>query len=1341
MDGRRLSEGAVKPKGVVRTTATVKEFVPSPVYKKSRVDVARSETFLDFDEWGVRLVARDDGVAYRFESKKPGRIRVDGETAGVTVPDGAARCWLNFTRDFGLEETVPEAMRVRDGATEESGPRRMVYLPLVYEAEGKTVAVTESDVCDYPVWNLVKGKGSSAFDALFAPWPKATHHVAEGASRKDRIVCEKGGRWVKADAFAPWLVETDGTRTFPWRVFILADEPAKLCEADIVWALAKPVAEGHDFSWVKPGKVAWDWWNAFDNKGDPDGCTTATYERFVDFAAWHGVEYVILDEGWSEKLDIWRFSQNVDVPHLIDYAKERGVGIILWMAWAQIVGDEARVAEHFAKLGAKGFKVDFMDRGDADCERFYWRFAEECRKNRMLVDYHGAHRPTGLSRAYPNVLNYEAVHGLEQMKWYDGSYDFMANDVRAFFLRMTAGPLDYTPGAMDNYPLGRYKGTNDNPGSLGTRARQMAMMVLYEAPLQMLCDAPTKYEKNTDCFAFMANVPTVWADTVAIGGTPDTFAAVARQARDGAWYAAAISDAEERDGSFDLSFLGDGEWTAEVFIDAPDADREPTHYVHETKTVRAGDALAFHLAPGGGCAARFSRMRRASGADCEALVSALLGRMTLEEKVGQLSFSALFDKPDFDETEVREAVRRGEVSGVIWGTAANPAKRNALQRLAVEGTRLGIPLIFARDNIHGAHLTFPIAPALAGAFEPELFERAQAVAARETRAEGVEWVFAPMCDTARDPRWGRVQETCGEDPYLNALCCAAQVRGLQGAKGGLSSMERVVSCPKHFVGYSAVTGGRDYQDSEVSEWQLRNLHLVPFRAAMKEAGAMTVMSAFNSLDGLPAVVNRRALTDILRGEWNFSGLVASDWGSIRELPAWGVAKDEGDAAAMALRAGNDLDLVGCVFISNLVAAVARGDVREVDVDRAVARVLRVKFAAGLFDNPYVDETLMDRVWAASRAENAAIARECVRKSAVLLKNEGDALPLDAGRLKCVALIGPFADDGNEMLGAWNGRGEPSTVVTLASALKDAMPGAVVEVVKGCDAGDGSATRTLEDGTVVADPHAADFVGLDIDRAVRAARDADVVVFTIGETKGLTGENQSRATLCATGRQQELFDAVAASGKPVIALVFAGRPLALNEVYDNAAAVLYCWQPGSEAGNGLVDLLLGRESPSARLTMGIPWSVGEVPCFYNRTASGRKNALDGYYVDVPKRTCRYPFGYGLTYSRFAYSDAVVDGDVVRATVKNVGDREAVETVQFYVRQLACREGWRPVRELRGFRRVTLKPGEAAEVSFRLTDDVLGYTRRDGRRVCDKGEYRLWIASDSNVDGEEGVVYEH
>jgi alpha-glucosidase len=564
------------------------------VYKKAEIDLTGKWIFADYGDWGVRLVARNDGVGYRFETKKNGKVKVVGETASLVLPDPGARCWVNFTNRFGCEETVPQALAGKDITTDGKG-RLAIYLPFVYTTGGKTIAVTESDVYDYPIWNLTRGvkNDKAEFAALFDRWP---------------MKVKKGGRHIKVEERSDYLVETDGTRTYPWRTFVLTDEPVALCEADIVRALARPAATGHDFAWVKPGKVAWDWWNAFDNKGTAKGCTTATYLRFIDFAAKTGVEYVILDEGWSENLNIWKYHPNVDVPKIIEYGKKKGVGIILWLAWAQAYGQEARVASHFAKIGAKGFKVDFMDRGDADCERFLWKFAEESRKCKMLVDYHGVHRPTGLSRAYPNVVNYEGIHGLEQTKWFRRNYDFMANDVRAFFLRMTAGPMDYTPGAMDNYPVNAYKGTGINPGSMGTRCRQMAMMSMYEAPLQMLCDSPTKYERNMESFTFMAGTPVVWTATVGLGGTPDTYAAIARRSTDGAWYASAISNADARRVTVETAkFLEPGEWKAEIFRDAPDADKEPVKYVHETKKVTAGDKLTFDMAPGGGFIVKFTK--------------------------------------------------------------------------------------------------------------------------------------------------------------------------------------------------------------------------------------------------------------------------------------------------------------------------------------------------------------------------------------------------------------------------------------------------------------------------------------------------------------------------------------------------------------------------------------------------------------------------------------------------------------------------------------------------------------------------------------------------------------
>ena len=610
--GQRFAREAEEVSPVVSTGRVMGKFFPK-VYKKAKVFESGYETNVDFGKWGVRLMARDDGVAYRFETRLPGRIRVVGERAGFTVPSHTSTCWVHFTGRFGCEEARCETLAAHDVKTD-SDNRKVVYSPFVYRAGQATVAVLDSDVWDYPVRYFDEEEspyGGVAFKSVFPGWPRRSHHSAGGTN-----VLERGGRWIKVDKHADWLVETEGTRTFPWRAFALADGPSGLFGNDIAYALARPADPSHDFSWVKPGKVAWDWWNAFDNKGDPEGCTTETYMRFIDFAAGNGIEYVIMDEGWSEKLDIWKFHPRVDVPKVIDYANSRGVGIILWLAWAQACGDEERVAEHFSKLGAKGFKVDFMDRGDAEAERFLWNFAEASRRHRMVVDYHGVHRPTGLSRAYPNVLNYEGVHGLECMKWNAGDRGFLENDVKICFTRMTAGPMDYTPGAMDNYRVGTYpsaaslpggrRRTYVHPGSVGTRCRQMAMMALYDAPLQMLCDAPGKYERNQECLAFMVATPTVWDDTRGLGGSPDSHAVVARRKGDD-WYVAGITNGDARYFTIDTSFMDEGQWNLEIFKDAPAADANPSAYVHARLGIKAGECIVVRMAPGGGFIARFSR--------------------------------------------------------------------------------------------------------------------------------------------------------------------------------------------------------------------------------------------------------------------------------------------------------------------------------------------------------------------------------------------------------------------------------------------------------------------------------------------------------------------------------------------------------------------------------------------------------------------------------------------------------------------------------------------------------------------------------------------------------------
>ena len=589
VDGRRIAEADATEPTV--TTGKRSGVADAPVYKKSKVDLSANETFADFGKWGVRLVARNDGVAYRFETKMSGKIKVESEKADLRAPAADARCWGMQTRWFGCEESVPFSGKWNGIDLS----RTMLYLPFAYEAGGKYVLVAESDVCSYPIWNF----GSRADDTLHAKFA--------GAPKRTR----KGGAGISVLEHENFLAETDGTRTFPWRVFVLADAPVKFCEADILWALAPAQEKGADFSWVRPGKVAWDWWNGFDNGRK---CDTKGYERFVDFAAAHGLEYVVLDwYGYELRFgfDIWKPCPTVDVDHLVKYAKERGVELWHWMAFHQVYGAEERVAAHFAKQGIKGFKVDFLDRGDADVTAFEEKFAAACAKNRMHVEYHGAYRPTGLQRRYPNVLNYEGIHGQEWMLpgLYRGDErGTIFSDVAACYLRMSAGPMDFTPGSMLNHGIGSgFRSSRNAPGTLGTRCRQMAQVALYEAPLQMLCDAPTNYKKNMECFSFMAKIPTVWKNVVGLAGTPDTMFVAARETRDGAWYAGGINTMEARDVVLNTSFLCGSEWTAEIFRDAGDAKEDAQKYMHETRRIKTGEKLPFHMAPGGGFVIRLSK--------------------------------------------------------------------------------------------------------------------------------------------------------------------------------------------------------------------------------------------------------------------------------------------------------------------------------------------------------------------------------------------------------------------------------------------------------------------------------------------------------------------------------------------------------------------------------------------------------------------------------------------------------------------------------------------------------------------------------------------------------------
>jgi beta-glucosidase len=720
---------------------------------------------------------------------------------------------------------------------------------------------------------------------------------------------------------------------------------------------------------------------------------------------------------------------------------------------------------------------------------------------------------------------------------------------------------------------------------------------------------------------------------------------------------------------------------------------------------------------------------RDSSLSVEARVEDLLAQMTPKEKLGQLNQAWVWKK---DPTPPIEALCRriadGELGSVI---ATGAGLHNRFQR-AARDSRLGIPVLVGYDIIHGGRTIFPISLALACSFDPDLFRRAQETAACEARADCVDWTFAPMCDLARDARWGRVSETCGEDPFLASLCAEAQVRGFQGDDPAGDG--RIAACLKHFVGYSASVGGRDYDDTEITEWTLRNQHLPAFRAGI-EAGALTVMSAFNAIGGIPSVANRHTLTEILRGEWGFPGFVVSDMNAVLRQIEWGTAADEAEAARQALAAGNEMDMVCETYARTLQRELEAGRLPTVVLDEAVRRILRVKLRLGLFERPSPPEAV--EIIADPAAE--ALAYECAVRSVVLVKNDG-ILPLAASPGR-IALIGPFGDDAREQVGSWDNYNAGDGAVTLAAALRERW-GDAVTVTKGCAACPGPATRTRQDGVVEAVDTAQDDEEFSIGAAVESARSADVVVLALGEPSGWSGECATRANLGLTGQQQALFDAVAATGKPIVLILTCGRPLAVPKALARVQAVLFAWQLGRMAGPALLDLLAGDIAPTGRLSISIPRDAGQCPVFYNRMRSG--NPGSRHYKDM-SADAQFWFGYGLTYTTFAYDPVVIEpasaNGLASATcgIRNKGARVGEELAQLYVRHLACSVAARPEQELRGFVRVRLAPGERRTVRFALTDEVLGFVDLCGRWRVEPGDYRIWIAPHAQT-GDAGT-YRH
>lgn len=707
--------------------------------------------------------------------------------------------------------------------------------------------------------------------------------------------------------------------------------------------------------------------------------------------------------------------------------------------------------------------------------------------------------------------------------------------------------------------------------------------------------------------------------------------------------------------------------------------------------------------------------------EIENKVETLLHKMTLEEKLGQMNQLSPWN---FEELAAR--VRKGEVGSIL--NVVNPEEVNKIQKIAVEESRLGIPLIVSRDVIHGYKTIFPIPLGQAATFNPEVVKEGARVVAIEASADGIRWTFAPMIDVARDPRWGRIAESCGEDPYLNAVMGTAMIKGYQG--DSLNGPTAIAACAKHFVAYGAAEGGRDYNSTFIPERVLRNVYLPPFKAAA-DAGCATFMTSFNDNDGVPSTANSFVLKDVLRKEWKYDGMVVTDWASALEMVNHGFCTDGKDAAEKSVNAGVDMEMVSETFIQNLKQSIAENKVSIETIDNAVRNILRLKFRLGLFDNPYV-VTPQTVKYAEKHLQTAKTAAE---QSVILLKNENQTLPF-TDKIKTLAIIGPMADAPYEQMGTWVFDGEKEHTQTPLAAIKE-MYGNKVKVIfeKGLD-------------------YSRDKNTTGIARAVNAARQADAVVVFVGEESILSGEAHSLANLNLQGAQSQLIKELAATGKPVVTVVMAGRQLVIADEVKVSDAVLYSFHPGTMGGPAIADILFGKVNPSGKTPVTFPRMSGQVPIYYAQHKTGRPaNPTEMLIDEIPVEAgqtsvgCRsfyldagnsplFPFGYGLSYTTFEYSNLSLASDKLTAqdtlsisfTLKNTGKYDGTEVVQLYV-QDKVGSVTRPVKELKRFQRVTLKAGESTQVSLNLPVSELAFWGYDMNYTVEPGDFTLWVGTNS------------
>jgi beta-glucosidase len=714
--------------------------------------------------------------------------------------------------------------------------------------------------------------------------------------------------------------------------------------------------------------------------------------------------------------------------------------------------------------------------------------------------------------------------------------------------------------------------------------------------------------------------------------------------------------------------------------------------------------------------------------------------MTLEEKVAQLSQLPGFPIAEFKQQvgNPEDVVRKYGAGSVLW--VSDPKEINRWQHIAVDESRLHIPILFGLDVIHGYHTIFPAPIAMASSWDPKMVEAAQTVAAREARAVGIAWTFGPMVDIARDARWGRMVEGAGEDPYLGSAMARAQVLGFQGTQPYLP--DHVMACAKHFAGYGAADGGRDYDASYIPEEEMWNIYLPPFKAAA-DAGVGSFMSAYMDLNDVPASANRWLLGDVLRDTWNYKGFVVSDANAVHSLIIHGYARDGQDAAFKAFSAGVNMDMASGTYLKYLAGEVKAGRISEQQIDDAVLPILEAKIRLGLFERPYVDESRMSQVL--NNPESLELTRTAAQRSVVLLRNEGNVLPLAKNRIKSIAVIGPLADATNDLLDMWGALNKPGPTVSIVEGVKQKLGDKVrVEFAHGPNIRRRTPSMFEDNPSFIVkeqpqqtpeEAHKA------FDDAVAAARRSDVAVLVLGEIALMSGESASRSNLKLSGGQEELLEAVVATGKPVVLILINGRPLDISWAAEHVPAIVEAWYPGNQGGNSIADILVGDANPAGHLPVSWPRNSGQVPLFYNHNLTQNPEDAPNFtsrYWDLPTSPL-YPFGYGLSYTTFSFDNlklsepqAKVDGTIdVSVDVTNTGSRAGDTVAQLYIHQRAGSAS-RPVRQLKGFRRVTLQPGAKQTLHFKLGPDELQFWSPAKKQwVVEPEQFDVWVGDNSKA----------